>query len=142
MLDRSNAPPGVQISGCRTSLSSKCLNSWSAHFGNACIARDIYRRKRVIRLAWEWYDKTTPEQRDAIMAKTKAEEGMTAEEWRGVVREILLGRSRNAKHLCERIAAMPDSEMSEVLTLLVEHGGTDLGIIRGDTKISFFASRV
>lgn len=115
------------------------MNSWSAHFGNVCIVRDIYRRGRAVDLAWEWYDRTTQEQRDAIMAETKAAEGMTAEEWRDVVRMILIGRSRNAKHLCERLAAMSDCEMSEVLTLLVHHGRTDLGIPRGSTQINFFA---
>lgn len=133
------APPRVQLVGSRTSLSSKCINSWSAHFGNVCIVRDIYRRGRAVDLAWEWYERTTEEQRAAIMVETKAAEGMNAEEWREVVRTILLGRSRNAKPLCERLATMTDCEMSEVLTLLVHHGKTDLGIIKGESGISFFA---
>lgn len=132
-------PPGVQLVGSRTSLSSKIMNSWSAHFGNVCIVRDIYRRGRAVELSWIWFNDTTQQQRDDIMTATKESEGMSAEEWRSVVRTILIGRSRNAKHLCERLAAMPDSEMSEVLTVLVERGGTDLGIIRGDTEISFFS---
>jgi hypothetical protein len=141
LRNRGDAPPGVQLVGGLSSPSSKCINSWSAHFGNVCIVRDIYRRKRVAVLAWEWYDKTTPEQREAIMVKTKAEEGMTSAEWRDVVREILMGRSFD-KSVCAAVAAMPDSEMSEVLALLVDRGGARLDIIRGNTKVRVFATRV
>lgn len=136
------APPGVQLVGSRTSLSSKCINSWSAHFGNVCIARDIYRRGRAVDLAWDWYNGTTPDQRATIMADTKAAEGVTADEWREVVRTLLLGRSRNAKHLCDRLATMRDEEMIEVLTALVENSGYDLGIIKGQTRIDLFRNRV
>lgn len=77
-----------------------------------------------------------------MTARDKANAGAAAEEWREVVRTLLLGRSRNAKHLCERLATMCDEEMIEVLTSLVENAGYDLGIIKGQTRIDLFRNRV